>query len=105
MKGLDCFVCTLPCPCSAQAMKSQRSDGLHVYYVPIDWCVLAQGPGLQKGAEIMLTCSVPTGLEMPERLLEGVIDSGEPVDVRVGVLEGVPDLLGTRGRGSISRYW
>ena len=87
MKGLDCFVCTLPCPCSAHAMKSQRSDGLHVYYVPIDWCVLAQGAGLQKGAEIMLTCSVPTGEDMPERLLEGVIDSGEPVDVRVGVLE------------------
>ena len=86
-------------------MKSQRSDSLHVYYVPIDWCVLAQGPGLQKGAKIMLTCSVPTGVEMPERLLEGVIDCGEPVDVRVGVLEGVPDLLGTRGRGSISRYW
>ena len=86
-------------------MKSQRSDGLHVYYVPIDWCVLAQGAGLQKGAEIMLTCLVPTGEDMPERLLEGVIDSGEPVDVRVGVLEGVPDLLGTRGRGSISRYW
>ena len=41
----------------------------------------------------MLTCSVKTGVEMPEGLLEGVIDSGEPVDVRVGVLEGVPDGL------------
>ena len=86
-------------------MKSQQSDGFHGYYVPIDWCVLGQSPGLQKGSEIMLTCSVLTGVGMPERLLEGVIDSGEPVDVRVGVLEGVPDPLWTRGRGSISRKW
>ena len=36
MKGLDCFVCTLPC--SAEAMESQQSDGLHSHYIPIDWC-------------------------------------------------------------------
>jgi hypothetical protein len=47
---------------------------------------------------------VPTGVEMSDRLLEGVIYNGEPVDVRVGVLEGVPTLLGTRGRGLIGWY-
>ena len=73
-------MCTLPGPRSAQVMESQRSDRLHGYYVPIDWCVLGQGPGLQKGAEIMRTL-VPTGVEVPERLLEGVIESGEPVNV------------------------
>ncbi len=52
----------------------------------------------------MRTCWVPTGLGLPVRLLEGVIENGEPVDVRVGVLEGVPALLGTRGRGVIGRY-
>jgi len=46
----------------------------------------------------MRTC---TGVEVPERLLEGVTESGEFVNVRVGVMEGVPALLGTRGRESI----
>lgn len=75
---------------------------MHGHYVPSDWCVLGQRPGLQKGAEIMRTCSVSAGVGMPERLLAGVIDSGEALNMRVGVLEGVPDLLGTRVRGSIS---
>ena len=35
---------------------------------------------------------------MPERLLEGAMENGGPVDVRVGVLERAPALLGTRGR-------
>jgi hypothetical protein len=29
----------------------------------------------------MRTCWVSTGVEMPDRLLEGVIENGEPVDV------------------------
>jgi len=41
---------------------------------------------------------------MPERLLEGVTENGEPVDVRVGVFWGVPTLLGTRGRRIICWY-
>jgi len=95
MKSCNVFGCTLPGPCSA----SQRSDGLHGYHAPIEWCVLWSGS--QKGEEIMQTCWVPTGVEMPERLLVGVIEHEEPVDVRVGVLEGVPALLGTLGRRMI----
>jgi hypothetical protein len=47
---------------------------------------------------------VLTGVEIPERLLEGAMENGEPVDVRAGVLEGVPTLLGTRGRRVILWY-
>ena len=53
----------------------------------------------------MRTCSVQTGVEVPERLLEGVIESGEPVNVRVGVLEGYFPVADLEGAGQSMRLY
>ena len=79
-KSWKVFACTLPGSCSAQRMESRKSDGLNGHRVPIDWCVCFVR--VVKGEGIMRTCCwVSTGVEMPERLSEGVIGNGEPVDV------------------------
>jgi hypothetical protein len=72
------FLSVSPAPCSGLGMMSPGSDGQYVHRVPapIDWRVQ---PGSQTGIEMMQTCAwAPTGVETPERLPEGVIESGEP---------------------------
>ena len=63
MKELDCFVSTLPGPCSAQAMESQQSDGLHGYYVRINyqlvraWSESRIAKGSRNNANANLLCT------------------------------------------------